>query len=106
MRTTLFIVLLLFALDTTGQNLIPNPSFESINYCETNTPCSPSGWYSVTNIPYGYQNDLPKAFDRKHSLAFLIAFEKEIRFYWQTMLLCSLQDGEKYNLEFAIYSSM
>ena len=104
MRTILFIILLLFAREAIGQNLIPNPSFESINYCETNIPCSPSGWYSVTNIPYGYQNDLPKAFDRKHSLALLIAFEKEIRFYWQTMLLCNLQDGEKYNLEFAIYS--
>jgi OOP family OmpA-OmpF porin len=104
MRNALFIILLLLAGDTTAQNLIPNPSFESINYCETNIPCSPSAWYSVTNIPYGYQNDLPKAFDKKHSLAFLIAFEKEIRFYWQTMLLCSLQDGEKYNLDFVVYS--
>lgn len=85
-----------------GQNLIPNSTFEDINYCETEIPCSPSAWYSVSKFPYGYQNDLP-AFEGKHSIAFLVAYEKEVRSYWQTMILCSMQTGQDYIISFNLY---
>lgn len=104
MKFKLLLLLLLISIVVRSQNLIPNPSFESINYCETRISCSPSAWYSVSNIPYGYQNDLLKPIDGKHSIAFLIAYEKEIRTYWQTMLLCNMQAGERYSISFNLYA--
>jgi outer membrane protein OmpA-like peptidoglycan-associated protein len=104
MKTLTHLFILIFPFFVKGQNLIPNPSFEDINYCETNIPCSPSGWYSVSNIPYGYQNNLSKPSNGKHSVAFLIAFEQEIRTYWQTVLLCNLQAGKEYVISFKLYA--
>ena len=85
-----------------GQNLIPNASFERTNYCEANIPCSPSAWYSVSNYPFGYENDLAQSIDGKHSLAFLIASGEGIRSYWQTMLLCKLKRGVEYSISFDV----
>ncbi|HEX4372706.1 MAG TPA: OmpA family protein, partial [Puia sp.] len=79
-------------------------SFEDENFCEAKIPCSPSGWYSVSNIPYGYQNNLLKTIDKKRSIALLVACTKEIRMYWQTMLLCPLEKNKRYKLEFYVYS--
>jgi outer membrane protein OmpA-like peptidoglycan-associated protein len=103
-RIGIFVIILLLCLTGNGQNLIANGSFENENFCEANIPCSPSAWYAVSNIPYGYQNNLAKPIDGKRSLAFLIAYKEEIRSYWQTMLLCDLQKDKKYNLKFYIYS--
>lgn len=85
-----------------GQNLIPNSSFEHINYCEANIPCSPAAWYSVSDIPFGYENDLGKSIHGNRSMAFLIASQEEIRSYWQTMLLCRLERGREYFLSFNV----
>lgn len=104
MKILALLLTLFFPFLVEGQNLIPNPSFESINYCETKIPCSPSEWYSVSNMPYGYQNNMLKPANGKHSIAFLIAFEKEIRTYWQTMLLCNLQAGKEYMISFYLYA--
>jgi hypothetical protein len=101
---TLQTILLLLHLASQSQNLVANPSFENVNYCEVKVPCSPSAWFSVTNYPSGYQNNVPKAFSGKYSLGFLIAYRKELRSYWQTMLLCNLQEGKTYTLEFKVYS--
>jgi len=87
----------------TGQNIIPNPSFEIINLCELKIPCSPAAWYSVSNYPYGYQNNLPNPFEGKHCLDFLIAYTHEIRAYWQTMLLANLQEQGNYIISFYVY---
>lgn len=100
----LLYVLLLFSISTKGQNFIANPSFERVNYCETNIPCSPSAWYSVSNIPFGYENDLKESIDGKHSLAFLIASAEGIRSYWQTKLLCNLEKGREYSISYDVRS--
>lgn len=98
----LLIVLSLVTISSNGQNLIANPSFEHVNYCETNIPCSPSAWYSVSDIPFGYDNDLFTSIDGKHSLAFLIASGEGIRSYWQTKLLCNLEKGREYSISFDV----
>ena len=85
-----------------GQNLIPNASFERKNYCEANIPCSPSAWYSVSDIPFGYENDLAKSINNKHPLAFLIASGEGIRSYWQTILLCNLERDVEYSISFDV----
>ncbi len=90
----------------TSQNLVANSSFEEENICESHIPCSPKGWHSVSNIPYGYDNDLQGNFHKKRSLSFLI-FSKKMNFntYWQTTLLCPLQKDEEYTVKLFIYSS-
>lgn len=103
MKVLITLIILFYPLFLPAQNLLPNPSFEIINYCESKIPCSPSAWYSVTNIPYGYQNNLLKPFKGKHAIAFLIAFKKETRSYWQTKLLCDLQPGQQYLISFYLF---
>ena len=89
-----------------SQNLVANSSFEEENICESHIPCSPKGWHSVSNMPYGYDNDLQGNFHKKRSLSFLI-FSKKMNFntYWQTTLLCPLQKNEEYTVKLFIYSS-
>lgn len=103
MKVLISLIILFNPLFLPAQNLLPNASFEIINYCESKIPCSPSGWYSVSNIPYGYQNDLLKPFKGKHAIALLIAFKKETRSYWQTKLLCDLQPGQQYLISFYLF---
>lgn len=89
-----------------SQNLIANSSFEEENICESHIPCSPKGWYSVSDMPYGYDNNLPGNFHKNRSLSFLI-FSKKMNFntYWQTILLCPLQKDEEYTVKLFVYSS-
>jgi outer membrane protein OmpA-like peptidoglycan-associated protein len=99
-----FILIYFLPFPTKAQNLILNSSFEDINYCETKIPCSPVGWYSVSNMPYGYANNLSIPAEGKCSMTFLIAFEKEVRTYWQTPLLCDLHAGKDYYISFNLYA--
>lgn len=90
----------------TGQNLVANSSFEDVNICESQIPCSPKGWHSVSNLPYGYANNLPDSYHKKRSLSFLIYSKKTtIKTYWQTALLCPLQQNEEYTIKLHIYST-
>lgn len=98
----LFYIFISISFSANGQNLLANPSFEYINYCETNIACSPAAWYSVSNVPFGYENDLEVSTDGKHSLAFLIASGEGIRSYWQTPILCNLEKGREYSVSFDI----
>ena len=98
----LFSFFLLFSISAKGQNLLANPSFERINYCEVNVSCSPAAWYSVSKIPFGYEHDLSKSIDSKCSIGFLIASGEGIRSYWQTPILCKLEKGREYAVGFDI----
>lgn len=87
-----------------AQNLIPNPSFEDANYCESRIPCSPAGWYSVTNIPYGFSANNSYKYKGQLAISYLAALPHEARTYWQTRLLTDLEKGGKYQLRFYLYS--
>lgn len=97
-----FFFLLLFSISTNGQNLLANPSFESVNYCEVNVPCSPAAWYSVSDYPFGYEPNLTKVSDGKRALAFLITSAEGMRSYWQTPILCKLEKGREYSISFDV----
>ena len=98
----LFFFLLPLSISANGQNLLANPSFERVNYCEVNVPCSPAAWHSVSDIPFGYEHDLSKSIDSRRSLGFLIASDEGIRSYWQTPILCKLEKGREYTVSFDI----
>jgi outer membrane protein OmpA-like peptidoglycan-associated protein len=88
-----------------SQNLLANSSFEDENYCESQIPCSPSAWFSVSNMPSGYFKNPIESLDGKNSLGFVIASSNgKARSYWQTQLLCNSQENNKIVLKFSLYS--
>jgi outer membrane protein OmpA-like peptidoglycan-associated protein len=81
-----------------GQNFVPNPSFEDINTCaEFGQPCSPSAWFYLSRkFTTGYFPRFPSATGSRHLQIVAASRETENRQYWETMLLCPLQAGERY----------
>jgi len=101
-------LLLIFLLcqRTQGQNLVPNPSFEDINTCiEFNQPCSPSAWFYLSRkFTTGYFPRFPSATGSRHLQIVAVSRETVNRQYWETMLLCPLQSGERYAVSLKIAS--
>jgi outer membrane protein OmpA-like peptidoglycan-associated protein len=87
-----------------GQNLVPNPSFEDINICaEFSQPCSPSAWFYLSRkLTTGYFPRYPSATGERHLQIVAVSRETENRQYWETMLLCPLQAGERYGVSIKI----
>jgi len=89
-----------------GQNLVPNPSFEDVNTCaEFNQPCSPSAWFFLSRkFTTGYFPRFPSATGSRHLQIVAVSRETANRQYWETMLLCPLQVGERYSVSLKIAS--
>jgi outer membrane protein OmpA-like peptidoglycan-associated protein len=89
-----------------GQNLVPNPSFEDVNTCaEFNQPCSPSAWFYLSRkFTTGYFPRYPSATGSRHLQIVAVSRETVNRQYWETMLLCPLQAGERYAISLKIAS--
>jgi outer membrane protein OmpA-like peptidoglycan-associated protein len=88
----------LFCHGSQGQNLVANPSFEDVNTCaEFSQPCSPSAWFYLSRkLTTGYFPRFPSATGQRHLQVIAAARETENRQYWETMLMCALQAGERY----------
>jgi outer membrane protein OmpA-like peptidoglycan-associated protein len=88
----------LFCHRSQGQNLVANPSFEDVNTCaEFSQPCSPSAWFYLSRkLTTGYFPRFPSATGQRHLQIIAAARETENRQYWETMLMCALQAGERY----------
>jgi len=88
------------------QNLVPNPSFEDVNTCaEFGQPCSPSAWFfSSRKFTTGYFPRYPSATGGRHLQIVAASRETVNRQYWETMLLCPLQAGERYTVSLKIAS--
>ena len=86
------------------RNFIANPSFEDVNTClEYNQPCSPSAWFFANRkVTSGYFPRFPSATGYRHLQIVVASRETTNRQYWETMLLCPLQAGEKYTVTFKI----
>lgn len=99
---TLFILLMFQTIQ--GQNLVANPSFEDVNTCtEFNQPCSPSAWFYVSRkLTTGYFPRFPSATGSRHLQIVAVSRETENRQYWESMLLCPLQAGERYTVSLKI----
>ena len=90
--------LLLLCQRIQGQNLVPNPSFEDVNTClEFDQPCSPSAWFYLSRkFTTGYFPRYPSATGSRHLQIVAASRASVNRQYWETMLLCPLQAGERY----------
>jgi outer membrane protein OmpA-like peptidoglycan-associated protein len=91
---------------THAQNLIPNSSFEDENICELAIPCSPACWYSVSYMPFGYENKFEHHTNGMRAISFLAALKEGARTYWQVPLLYDLKKNETYSLHFYLYTSV
>src|SRR5258706_13656275 len=100
------LLLLLFCQRIQGQNLVPNPSFEDVNTCaEFSQPCSPSAWFFLSRkLTTGYFPRFPSATGSRHLQIVAASRESVNRQYWETMLLCPLQAGERYTISLKIAS--
>ncbi len=98
------LLILLLCQRTEGQNLVPNPSFEDVNTCaEFNQPCSPSAWFFLSRrFTTGYFPRFPSATGSRHLQIVAASRETIDRQYWETMLLCPLQAGERYSVSLKI----
>ena len=100
------LLLLLLCQRSMGQNLVPNPSFEDVNTCaEYGQPCSPSAWFYLSRrLTTGYFPRFPSATGSRHLQIVAVSRETGNRQYWETMLLCPLQAGERYAVSLKIAS--
>jgi outer membrane protein OmpA-like peptidoglycan-associated protein len=98
------LLILLFCQRIQGQNLVPNPSFEDINTCaEFGQPCSPSAWFFLSRkLTTGYFPRFPSATGSRHLQIVAVSRNTVNRQYWETMLLCPLQAGERYTVSLKI----
>jgi len=100
------LLLLLLCQRIQSQNLVPNPSFEDINTClEFSQPCSPSAWFYLSRkFTTGYFPRYTSATGSRHLQIAAASRETLDRQYWETMLLCPLQAGERYTVTMKIAS--
>ena len=100
------LLILLLCQRIQGQNLVPNPSFEDVNTCaEFSQPCSPSAWFFLSRkFTTGYFPRFPSATGSRHLQIVAVSRETVNRQYWETMLLCPLQAGERYTVSLKIAS--
>ena len=100
------LLILLLGQRIQSQNLVPNPSFEDINTCaEFNQPCSPSAWFFLSRkLTTGYFPRFPSATGSRHLQIVAVSRQSVNRQYWETMLLCPLEAGERYTVSLKIAS--
>jgi outer membrane protein OmpA-like peptidoglycan-associated protein len=98
------LLILLMGQRTRCQNLVPNPSFEDVNICsEFNQPCSPSAWFFLSRrLTTGYFPRFPSATGTRHLQMIAASRQTDYRQYWETMLLCPLEAGERYSVSLKI----
>jgi outer membrane protein OmpA-like peptidoglycan-associated protein len=102
----MILLVVLFVYRGQGQNLVANPSFEDVNTCaEFSQPCSPSAWFYLSRkLTTGYFPRFPSATGQRHLQIIAAARETENRQYWETMLMCPLQAGERYVVSIKVAS--
>ena len=98
---------MLFPVSAFSQNLLVNPGFEEENICsEYKVNCAPEGWiYSVPSFIYYYNE--PLLAHQGSRFVSLIAGHSQKPYYRtfvRSRLLCALQKGKTYRLEFFVKS--
>ena len=101
------ILILLFPLFCSGQDLLVNNSFEEENICtEYKVNCAPEGWiYTVPSFIY-YFRDAKEAHSGTHFIGLIAghAHKPYYRTFVRSQLLCGLRKGNTYRLEFFVRS--
>lgn len=91
-----------------AQNIIPNGGFEDENICtEYSKNCAPAAWIATSLFANYYFDNQPNAHAGNHFVGLIIQniAHPGIRNFIRTQLLCKLQPGHQYNLEFFVRSS-
>jgi len=103
-----FILFIFFPIKTYAQNLVPNGGFEDENICTEYTKnCAPEAWIATSLRANYYFDDEPHAHSGNHFVGLItenLAWAG-IRSFIRTQLLCRLQRGHQYNLEFFVRAS-
>jgi outer membrane protein OmpA-like peptidoglycan-associated protein len=90
-----------------AQNLLVNPGFEEENICsEYHINCAPEGWiYTVPSFIY-YFKDAAQAHTGSHYVGLIAGHSNKpyYRTFVRSRLLCALQKGNSYQLEFYLKS--
>ncbi|MDF2192494.1 OmpA family protein [Paraflavitalea sp. CAU 1676] len=107
MRFALLISSSLLALSTRAQHLIANGSFEDENLCtEYNHNCAPEAWIANSFYANYYYHSPGKAAEGTHfvGLASGNRLQQGTHNFVRTRLLCGLQPGHRYMLQFYVRS--
>jgi outer membrane protein OmpA-like peptidoglycan-associated protein len=103
-----FFLLLLFPFCVDAQNILPNGGFEDENICtEYGKNCAPEAWIATSLRANYYFDDQPHAHTGNHFAGLILGNQvyAGVRSFIRTQLLCKLQSGHKYNLEFFVRSN-
>lgn len=107
MRHSILFILTLSSLCAHTQNLIPNGSFEEENICtEYKQNCAPEAWIANSLWANYYYYTPGKAYEGTHFVGLSLgdAYKKGPHNFIRTRLLCGLQQGHQYQLEFWVCS--
>jgi outer membrane protein OmpA-like peptidoglycan-associated protein len=99
------LIFLFFPLFAYSQNLLPNGGFEDENICtEYGKNCAPEAWISTSLRANYYFDDLLHAHGGSHFVGLIAAniAHPGYRSFIRTQLLCRLQEGHLYELEFFV----
>jgi outer membrane protein OmpA-like peptidoglycan-associated protein len=103
----LYLAVLICPFISFSQSLLVNGGFEEENICsEYKVNCAPEGWmYTVPSYNYYYKNG-GEAYKGTYFVAFIAghALKSYYRTFVRSRLLCRLQEGKTYRLQFAVKS--
>jgi outer membrane protein OmpA-like peptidoglycan-associated protein len=107
LKTISLSIFLLAAFPAHSQNLISNGGFEDENICtEYHKNCAPEAWIATSLTANYYFDDSVNAYRGRHFIGIAAGnlYRPGIRNFVRARLLCGLQKGHKYRLEFFIRS--
>jgi outer membrane protein OmpA-like peptidoglycan-associated protein len=103
-----FLLCLFLPVCIEAQNLVPNGGFEDENICTEYTKnCAPEAWIATSLRANYYFDDQPNAHAGNHFIGLITQNigRPGIRSFIRTQLLCRLQTGHQYNLQFFVRSN-
>ena len=112
MKWAVFIISLLTSEFSISQNLVVNNSFEDFYTCNSHpanpqtNPQRPYGWFCIARTGItGYYLDIPGSTGERNLDLIIGSDYRELRTYWETVLLQKLQKGKRYKIKLSVASS-
>ncbi len=103
-----FLIFIFLPFIASAQNLLPNGGFEDENICtEYGKNCAPEAWIATSLRANYYFDDQAHAHTGSHFTGLIIGNEVQrgVRSFIRTQLLCRLQQGHQYYVEFFLRST-
>jgi outer membrane protein OmpA-like peptidoglycan-associated protein len=105
LKNLLLIILILLSQLLSAQNLLPNGSFEDMNYCvEFNQPCSMEGWnmFIMRNTHVRMLNKKEAHSGKAYVAATILNIGGAAKTFLETPIICPLQKNKEYKLHLFI----